>query len=69
LVSDIPVNTEVGLPKECYFKVGNVEDLSHKLSASMSASGSLDYAAWLEKYNWNIIAEQTAGVYQIIAAK
>lgn len=32
IVSDIPANLEVRLPKEVYFHVGNVEELSEKLT-------------------------------------
>lgn len=31
IVSDIPANLEVGLNPECYFPVGNIQELSEKL--------------------------------------
>jgi glycosyltransferase involved in cell wall biosynthesis len=39
LVSDIPANREVNLPKERYFRCGDVPDLAGKLAALMSRPG------------------------------
>jgi len=63
VVSAIPANLEVGLPKECYHTVGDVKALASKLSAVISHPlQRIDYD--LSKYNWDTIAKQVADVYQ-----
>lgn len=62
LVSDIPANLEVGLDKESYFKVGNIDELSNKLSTIVSSPYStVRYD--MSKYNWDVIAEQVYNLY------
>jgi glycosyltransferase involved in cell wall biosynthesis len=63
LVSDIPANTEVALNPECYFPVGEVERLSHKLQQGVEAE-RINYDAYLQKYDWKTIAQQTMQVYR-----
>lgn len=68
LVSDIPANTEVGLPQERYFRCGDVSDLKHKMEAMLEKEWSADERKKIrddidEKYNWDRIAEQTIEVY------
>ncbi len=69
LVSDIPANTEVDLPKERFFKCGDVDDLKSKikklLDTGISEAEKADFKLLLiEKYNWLKIAEQTVRVYE-----
>lgn len=69
LVSDIPANLEVGLPKERYFKCGDVNDLKNKmknlLSRSVSENEKKNFKFQIEeKYNWEKIARQTVRVYE-----
>lgn len=62
LVSDIPANLEVGLNKECYFKVGNIDELSNKLETIISSPYfTVEYD--MSKYNWDVIAEQVYCLY------
>lgn len=62
IVSDIPANLEVGLKKECYFKCGDIEELSEKLQLNVNSSyHSENYN--MDKYNWDIIATQVNKVY------
>ena len=63
VVSDIPANLEVGLPKDDYFHCGNVEELSEKLGKIIEAPlQHVDYD--MSKYDWNQIADEVGGVYQ-----
>lgn len=62
VVSDIPANLEVGLPKEDYFPCGDVNALAEKLEAVIVAPiGKVDYD--LGKYDWDKIANQVMQVY------
>lgn len=63
VVSDIPANLEVGLRKDDYFRLGNVEELAGKLLDVMKQpAGNVDYD--MAKYDWDKIADQVMGVYQ-----
>ncbi|MGN1228265.1 MAG: glycosyltransferase family 4 protein, partial [Prevotella sp.] len=66
VVSDIPANLEVGLPKEDYFPCGNVEALTEKLKEVVSKPWQkVDYD--MSKYNWDNIAKQVDEVYKSLA--
>lgn len=60
LISNIPANSEVGLPIEKYFQVGSVEDLTKKLKIALHhTSFSNNYIHKLKKnYNWDSIVLQ-----------
>lgn len=61
-MSDIPANLEVGLPKDDYFRCGDVDELAAKLTRIIEAPlQHVDYD--MGKYDWNEIAGQVAGVY------
>lgn len=65
VVSDIPANTEIGLPEEDYFHLGDVDGLADKLASVVSKPlRRIEYD--LGKYDWNKIAAQTAEVYKKI---
>ena len=66
LVSDIPANSEIELPENCYFRTGDVVDLGVKLKTKLSQMHEIrDFRQTIiEKYNWNDIAEQTLRAYQ-----
>jgi len=67
LVSNIPPNLELNLGKENYFKVGDIENLKLKLEYKLNNPIlNKDWSQFLEKYNWDIIAEQTLKVYKKI---
>ncbi len=68
LVSDIPANKEVALPKECYFRCGNIANLADKINALLKIKPSTvtqqkNRKRIIEDYNWAIIADQTIAVY------
>ena len=68
VVSDIPANLEVGLPKENYFPCGNVEALAEKLTEVVSKPlQKVDYD--MGKYDWDKIAKQVDGVYKSLSEK
>ena len=63
VVSDIPANLEVGLPKENYFPCGDVDALARKLQDIINMPMKrVDYD--MGKYDWNKIAEQVNRVYR-----
>lgn len=65
IASDIPANTEVPLPKECFFPTGNVDALTQKLQLFMASPVQRNYRQVVrEHYNWDKIAEQTLEVYK-----
>lgn len=62
VVSDIPANLEVGLPKDAYFPVGNVGVLAERLKDVIEQPlQHIDYD--MSKYDWEKIADQVADVY------
>ena len=65
LVSAIPANLEVSLPKDAYFPTGNIPALAQKLQNIINAPLShINYN--MDKYDWNKIALQTAKIYESI---
>ena len=74
LLSDIPANKEVALSEET-FPVGNVEALSQKLQSYIENPSILSSLQISEKkkrrleteFNWDVIAQKTANLYQSIA--
>lgn len=62
IVSDIPANLEVGLDKEDYFPVGNVDELAKKLKEVISREPQhIDYD--MAKYDWDKIAKEVKDIY------
>ena len=63
LVSDIPANLEVGLPKEDYFPCGDVDALAEKLAKIIEKPVQhVDYD--MSKYDWEEIADEVKAVYE-----
>lgn len=63
IVSNIPANLEVGLKYENYFEVGNIEELTQRLQTNIdSPYQKVNYD--MQRYDWNIIAEQVADIYK-----
>ena len=62
VVSDIPANLEVGLPREDYFHCGDVDELAAKLGRIIEAP--LEHVEYdMAKYDWERIADEVAEVY------
>lgn len=71
LVSDIPANKEVDLPRERFFKCGDVDDLQNKLQMllekELTDQEKQDLRNLIkEHYDWQKIADQTIAVYEKI---
>ena len=64
VASDIPANLEIGLDDCHYFPCGNIEKLADRIDGVISRSDKMHYDMHL--YNWDIIAQQTADVYNKI---
>ena len=63
VVSDIPANLEVGLPKDDYFHCGDVDELSQKLGKIIEQPlQHINYD--MSKYDWDKIAQQVTGIYK-----
>lgn len=68
VASDIPANTEVPLPRDCFAKKGNVVDLAETIAAHLTSEKPNDYSSIIhEYYDWDKIAEQIAVVYRELA--
>ena len=66
VVSAIPANLEVGLDKESYFQVGDVDALAGKLQRMVDMPyREMHYD--MSKYNWDTIADQVGAVYDSLA--
>jgi glycosyltransferase involved in cell wall biosynthesis len=69
IASDIPANTEVGLPPDHYFPLGDIETLAQRLLSFSTIPHTNemreDRRQWVAKrYDWNRIAEQTFELYK-----
>jgi len=66
LVSDIPANLEVNLNKDDYFKVGDIDDLSLKLTKKLiTTNQEISFTKKIkDTYNWNLISDQVIKVYE-----
>ena len=63
ITSAIPANLEVGLDKECYHEVGDVDALAQKLEVIVNQPlQRIDYD--MSKYDWDKIADQVSYIYQ-----
>ena len=63
VVSDIPANLEIGLPKNAYFPVGNIKALSQKLASIVNTPLSRPIYN-MEKYDWEGISNEVIDVYK-----
>ncbi|MGZ3812150.1 MAG: glycosyltransferase family 4 protein [Mucilaginibacter sp.] len=66
LASNIPANTQVRLPENSYFEVGNEDVLVNKFDNLDLNDGSprIEYA--MGDYDWELIADKTLKVYESI---
>lgn len=74
LVSNIPQNLEIGLPKSCYFEAGDQLDLRRRMKSFFedSSSNVVDEPYRMEllrRYDWDKIARKTLGVYSMVISK
>lgn len=71
VVSDIEANLQVPIPKESFFKCGDVQDLGTHITSLLERVDSEEQKNRMislvsTKYNWNVISNQTADVYKEI---
>ena len=64
LLSDIKPNKDILLPEANYYKVKNVTELTKKLTQAYPEKSPLSKEDYLKKYNWQLIADQTSGLYK-----
>ena len=69
LVSDIPAHTEVALAPNCYFPVGNIEQLAAELQRkSTQAEPDMSATTLMQRietdFSWDVAAQKTREVYQ-----
>jgi len=65
LVSDIPANLEIGLPRKHYFSCGDVLELTARLQEIVDTPYE-KHTYDMEKYDWDMIADQVDEVYKQI---
>ena len=59
LLSDIAPNLDIEAPTDSYFHVGDTSSLSNKISNIESLSLNMNQASFLQKFNWDQIAQST----------
>lgn len=65
LVSDIEPHKEMKLPQDCYFVTGSEESLTDRVLNQLQKNQHPTFRTMLkEKYDWDVIAQQTEEVYQ-----
>ena len=70
VASDIPANMEVPLPEECFYELGDVEELAEKMRHFMEKPVQRDFKQIVQEYyDWDKIADQTMNVYKSLMAK
>lgn len=68
IVSDIPAHTEIGLYHQCYFHLGNVEELTQAMQRNIESDFTpIEYD--LQKYDWDNISEEVCQVYRLCLQK
>jgi len=67
LASDIPANSEIRLDKNDYFRTGDEEALAQAILKKLSVPSRRSFRHVLsERYDWDIITEETNQVYQTL---
>ncbi|MEE9908062.1 glycosyltransferase [Brucella intermedia] len=69
LASDITANVEVGLSKDSYFPLGDVDALKdalrRKIDQPLTSEQSQEMIDWIARdYSWSGIADRTLKVYE-----
>lgn len=65
VASDIPANMEVPLPEECFYELGDVDELAKKIRHFMENPVKYDFKQIVKThYNWDVIADQTMDLYR-----
>lgn len=74
LASDISANRDVGLPAECYFALGNVEQLAERIVTATREPLTHEIRAsrreWVRaRFDWRKIADCTLEVYRSVSVR
>ena len=69
LASNIPANLELNLPEDCYFELGNVNQMTEKIKSHsksvLTKERKSELRNWVsENYNWEKVGIKTYQVYQ-----
>lgn len=59
LISDITPNLDIGLPDDCYFKVGDTRQLADKLTRVDGLALQINKDNFLSMFNWDNISVET----------
>lgn len=59
IVSDITPNQDVGLPKQCYFEVGNIDSLATKLASKSFEQFQVNWDEYRVKFDWVNISKKS----------
>ena len=59
LISDITPNTDIGLPEDAYFKVGDTDALAYKITHVDDMKLAINKEAFLNTFNWDAISDDT----------
>src|SRR5262249_14434089 len=62
LLSDIQANRDIDLPAHCYFPVGDVDALRHKLLQAHETY-HVDQGSIADRFDWTLVARQTDDLY------
>lgn len=65
VASNIPANMEVPLPEECFYELGDVDELAKKIRHFTENPVKCDFKQIVKThYNWDVIADQTMDLYR-----
>ncbi|MDO6475575.1 glycosyltransferase family 4 protein [Alteromonas sp. 1_MG-2023] len=59
IISDITPNTDIGLPEDAYFKVGDTDALAYKITHVDDMKLAINKEAFLNTFNWDAISDDT----------
>ncbi|WP_218352163.1 glycosyltransferase family 4 protein [Alteromonas lipotrueiana] len=69
LISDITPNTDIGLPQDCYFKVGDTDQLANKLTQVEALALRVNKETFLNMFNWDSISVDTYHIANDLAIR
>lgn len=67
ILSDIVPNMDIGLPPDCYFRVGDTEHLAHKITHIESLALTINTETFLTTFNWDNISVDTFDIAHRLA--
>ena len=67
ILSDIVPNMDIGLPADCYFRVGDTDHLAHKITHVESLALAINTETFLTTFNWDNISVDTFDIARRLA--